>query len=461
MVTFLTFSLIQGQLHNREYWTGLVDNALLKARTRELESAKAAAENANLAKSEFLANMSHEIRTPMTAILGFVENLLDSGLPEADRKDAAATIRRNGEHLLQIINDILDLSKVEAGRLDIERVPCSPHQLMAEVQSLTNVRAVAKGLKLEVQYVGPIPKTIETDPTRLRQVLINIIGNGIKFTEAGTVRTRVRLTYDACPSGVNAAAPLLRFDVVDTGIGICPEHAARLFQPFTQADTSTTREFGGTGLGLAISKRLANMLGGDLTIVDTQPGVGTHMRVTVSTGPLDGVAMLEGGQAFSDTQPAPKRDASGPACPAGAPGKILLAEDGPDNQRLISFVLRKAGYEATVADNGQDAVDLALGAWHKGRPFDVILMDMQMPILDGYDATRRLREQGYGGVIIALTAHAMAADRKKCLGAGCNEFATKPIDRQKLLGLLDEYMSVLHGQGPSEPSRALAAEASR
>ena len=398
----------------------------LEFTNRALRDAKTAAEAASQSKSEFLANMSHEIRTPMTAILGYADLLLDPSLSPGDRLEHAQTVRRNGEHLLTIINDILDISKIEAGKMVVEETRCSPCRIVAEVASLVKVRAAPRGLAFHVEYDGPIPETIRTDPTRLRQILINLLGNAIKFTEIGSVRLITSL--------VPGTKPALRFDVVDTGIGMSADQVAALFRPFTQADTSMARKFGGTGLGLAISKRLGQMLGGDVTVVESQVGVGTRFRVTIATGPLDGVRMLD--DPLSVTVAAPETPpAAGPA-DARLHCRILLAEDGPDNQRLISFLLRRAGAEVAIVDNGQLALEQALAARDRSEPFDVILMDMQMPVMDGYQATTRLRQEGYTGKIVALTAHAMAADRDKCLRAGCDEYLIKPIDRKRLLEVL-------------------------
>ncbi len=400
---------------------------------RTLASAKDQAEQATKAKSEFLANMSHEIRTPMTAILGFAENLLESDSTEADRLSAVHTIRRNGEYLLGIINDILDLSKIEAGKMMVEYIRCEPCQLVAEVVSLVRPRASAKGLDFNVEVLGAIPETIQSDPTRLRQMLINLIGNSIKFTSSGAIRLVVRL--------LDSEDPQLQFDVVDTGRGMNDEQLGKLFQPFTQADSSTTRRFGGTGLGLAISRRLSRLLGGDIVVAETGIGIGTTFRLTVRTGSLDGVAMLDD-PLSAMLIPAKDNVESGPKIVDLRDCKILLAEDGPDNQALISHVLRKAGAEVTVVENGQLAVETALAALHRRRagdpdhPFDVILMDMQMPVMDGYEATGLLRQKGFSTPIIALTAHAMEGDRAKCIRCGCDDYATKPIDRKKLIAMV-------------------------
>jgi signal transduction histidine kinase/ActR/RegA family two-component response regulator len=400
----------------------------------ELERSKDAAESATRSKSEFLANMSHEIRTPITAILGFVEVLLEEQQGDWG-KEELATIQRNGEHLLAIINDILDISKIEARRMTVERIPCSPLQVVADVNSLMHVRSSAKGLALRVEFHTSIPETIQTDPTRVRQILLNLIGNAIKFTEIGEIKLVV--------SFLPGDRPMMQYDVIDMGIGMTEQESKNLFQQFSQAETSTARRFGGTGLGLAISKRLAEMLGGDVTLVQTQPGLGSHFRMTIATGSLEGVAMMEMPNLLTLQESARHaHETIGQKVTPSVllPGSVLLAEDGPDNQRLIAHILKKAGAEVTIVDNGKKAVDTARASAKAGRPFDLILMDMQMPVMDGYEATRALREEGYTGWIVALTAHAMASDRQKCLNAGCNDYATKPIQRKEFFATLAKYI---------------------
>jgi signal transduction histidine kinase/ActR/RegA family two-component response regulator len=381
-----------------------------------------ALEEASRAKSEFLANMSHEIRTPMTAILGYAELLQTGGQSDQEKSEALRVIRRNGEHLLGLINDILDLSKIEAGKMTVERARCSLCQVVADVAALMRVRAAAKHVRLEVEYIFPVPETIESDAMRIRQILVNLVGNAVKFTDTGEVRVLVR------SEALAAGQPLVAVEVKDTGIGLTEEQAARLFQPFTQADGSTTRKYGGTGLGLTISKRLAQMLGGDIAVAGT-PGRGSTFTLTLATGPLEGVRMIA--DAREAVLPSPEEAAVSPLPPLH--GRILLAEDGPDNQRLIAHVLRAAGAEVHVVENGRAAVETVEATARAGGAFAAILMDMQMPEMDGYDATRELRRRGVTTAVIALTAHAMTGDREKCLAAGCDDYATKPINRRALV----------------------------
>ncbi|MCZ6654572.1 MAG: CHASE3 domain-containing protein [Planctomycetota bacterium] len=392
-----------------------------------LRRAMQAASSASQSKSEFLANMSHEIRTPMTAILGFSDLLGEMADMNPACLDYVSTIKRNGAHLIKIINDILDLSKIEAGQLACEIMPCSPHEIINDVASTMRFRAQEKGLQLVVEYSGSIPAVIQTDPTRFKQALINLVGNAVKFTEQGSVRMCAGLigTDDD---------PRFQVEVVDTGIGIPSDRQERIFEPFTQADASTTRTFGGTGLGLTITHRIALLMGGDLAVC-SEPGKGSVFSLSVAAGSLQGVTFLA--EPVTEATPRSSKKASSELPRLDC--RVLLVEDGEDNRRLIAFVLTKAGAEVTVAENGRIGAERALQAADEGSAFDVILMDMQMPVMDGYTATGLLRERGYTGPIIALTAHAMTGDRDKCIRAGCDDFATKPIDRAQLLRLIQKY----------------------
>jgi two-component system sensor kinase len=426
-----------------------LSNAKLERMTTELRQtdeqlrlAKDAAEMANRAKSMFLATMSHEIRTPLTGVLGFTELLL-SGADDDDvsrRMEYLLTIQTCGKHLLCLINDILDLSKIEAGQVEFERLACAPGQLIREVTSLLRVKAIEKGLTLEAQWASPLPAEIQTDPARVRQLLMNLVGNAIKFTERGAVRLVAEVT-------TRYGEPCLKFDVIDSGIGISADKLESIFDPFVQADNSITRRFGGTGLGLTISRRLARGLGGDLT-VRSEVGKGSTFTVYFPTGPLDQAAASE----------APVEDHA--ALHAAAPARwssanlqgacILLVEDGDINRKLVTTVLRRAGADVQTAENGQLGVERALAG-----SFDLILMDMQMPVKDGYTAARELRSRGLATPIVALTAHAMNGDEEKCRQAGCSAYLTKPIEAE---ALLVKVASLIGDRSGGESTGAAAAE---
>lgn len=391
------------------------ENAVL---TQTIVAANASSE----AKSRFLANMSHEIRTPLTAILGFVD-ILSERVTDSDGCEALRTIQSNGEHLLSVLNDILDISKIEAGRLEVERQPYSVAAVLLDVRSLMGQRAQSKGLTLEISLETPIPEVCLGDATRVRQCLYNLVGNAIKFTDRGGVRIEVRTVHDLVPR--------MEVDVVDTGPGIPASEAGRLFGAFTQGNSSTTRRFGGTGLGLAISRELARTLGGDLTLHDSRPGVGSRFRFTFATGPLDDTVSIAPEMLF-DTVPTavvPKPSESTSVLPF----RILVAEDGPDNQRIIRHFLQRRGAEVEVCENGRIAIERAVEAEQDSDPFDLILMDMSMPEMDGYEATERLRAAGFETPIVALTANVMVEDRRRCFEVGCDAFLSKPINRVEFL----------------------------
>ncbi len=384
-----------------------------------VEKACQANEAANRAKSEFLAHMSHEIRTPLNAIMGFTDLLLkgaDEG-DEKERRDYLETIYKSGKHLLELINDILDLSKIEAGRMDIEKIACSPHEIVASVMSVLRVRAKERGLSFTSEWPDGVPEKIQGDPVRLRQLLINLAGNAIKFTDSGSVRIVTRL------AGANGKR-MLAFEVIDTGIGIAADKLGAIFDPFVQADNTVTRRFGGTGLGLAISRRIAAALGGELA-VRSQLGSGSVFTATIDPGPMEGIKFLESPPTDAVAGRDGQRIERKVTLP---PVRVLLVEDGSTNRKLISLVLRRAGAQVTTAENGEIAVNIA-----SKESFDVILMDMQMPVMDGYTATRKLRKLGVSLPILALTAHAMAGDEQKCLRAGCSGYVSKPVDADRLL----------------------------
>ena len=409
----------------------------LEALVRELEKAQAEAQAAIRAKTEFLAAVSHELRTPLTAILGYAEMLLLEGdlarIPPS-RLNAIQTILRNGEYLLQIVNDLLEMAKIETGRLDLEIRDFSLMELLQDVVRLMQVRAESKNLPLRLEVTGPIPKTIRSDPLRLRQILINLLGNAIKFTESGSVRLVVQV-----PKGDDGSCSL-RCEVIDTSIGVPPELCDKIFEPFHRGDPESRRKYSGTGLGLSVSRVFARRLGGDITVI-SEVGLGSNFCLTIPLGPAD---QFEWTSCNSEDLNALPR----PICGSGHPGthqnvtlvaRILLVDDCLDTQRLFAHILSKAGANVTTANNGREAIRMAIQAMVEQRPFDCILLDMQMPDIDGYQVATMLRESGYTAPIIALTANSLPGERERCLTAGCDEFATKPLNRHKLLELVARY----------------------
>ena len=411
---------LKQKILEQEQLTGSLEQMVLE-RTEELSIARDEAVRANQSKSEFLANMSHEIRTPLTAIIGFSESLLDSSQNIDQRIDAIRRITRAGKHLLRVINEILDLSKIEANRLEVEILPVKMVDIFSDVYSLAKLQADEKGLVFKIDCEYPMPETIRTDPVRFKQILINLCNNAIKFTNEGSVQLKVTCDRDK---------EILNVKVIDTGIGLTKEQANKLFKPFSQADTSTTRKYGGTGLGLHLSRQLAKKLGGDLSVESVQD-VGSSFMLTVKTGDLSNVGYIQRCPDFDSYDDGRENLYARPSLH----GCVLLTEDNLDNQRLVTLYLQRLGLDVIIADNGQEA----LNKTHQHQP-DLILMDVQMPVMDGLTATRKLRQQGYNGPIIALTASVMQDEQQRCLDAGCNEICTKPIEHGHFVEVLSDYM---------------------
>jgi PAS domain S-box-containing protein len=397
-----------------------------------LANANRAAESANRSKSEFLANMSHEMRTPMSAILGFADMLLNDPNDENRRKECARIIRRNALHLLELINEILDLAKIEALQMVVEHITFDLPGLLSDVISLMRPRALEKGLGFGVVFEGAIPRLIQSDPMRLRQILINLLGNAVKFSVAGKIDIRIR------DEGAGGPAIVLRIDVIDSGIGIAPELLAQLFQPFKQGDESVSRKFGGTGLGLTISQRLAKLLDGDISVI-SKVGIGSTFSLKIAGGLSAGVETVR--DLTEASLPVYKTDTAAPDIVLS--GRILLVEDGHDNQRLLRLQLEGAGATVISAANGKVAVELATT-----ESFDLILMDIQMPVMDGYAATLELRRRGVKIPIIALTAYAMAEDRAKCIANGCDDYLSKPVREETLLKTVCQHLGYARALAP-------------
>lgn len=412
-------------------------------REREQERLeKELARNSAQAKSQFLANMSHEIRTPLAAIIGYGETLLDPDLNEAEKRGSAETVVRSGRHLLELVNDILDHSKIDANKLDVDVVAVNLPELLDEIRAFFAPRAREKGLDFSIICDYPLPEKIQTDPTRLRQIIINLCGNALKFTENGSISLIIRC---------DRQQETLYARVVDTGIGMKPEQIDRLFDPFAQGSTTISRQYGGTGLGLSISRRLAELLGGNIRVTSTY-GEGSEFEVSISTGKLGDVHFLRNASEFGQ-----RRRAITMVMAPRLSGRILCAEDNELNRRLVSLLVSRTGAELVHVTNGAEALERAIR-----EPFDLILMDIQMPVMNGRDATVALREAGINTPIIALTANVMTEDIAEYRLAGCNEHLAKPIDKRRFYETLARYLTLCPDQGmPGErryTGRVLVAE---
>ncbi len=400
---------------------------LLDARRQELEllDGKRTAEIASRAKSDFLANMSHEMRTPLNGILGMVDLLRDTHL-DAQQREYVATTRLSAQHMLEVVDDLLDFSKIEAGKLVLERIACSPREVVQNVKAIVQQTAANKGVTVACVVDADVPDAVMGDPTRMKQVVLNLVGNAVKFTERGGVEIHVGVT------SVDRARRLL-IEVRDSGIGIEPEKLATIFEKFTQADSSTTRRFGGTGLGLAITRDLVSLMGGTVSAEST-PGVGSAFRIEM---PYE-----------ATIRPPPMRPSTPRAIPADLTGmRALLVEDVEVNRRVMTALLRRLGCTIEVALNGAEAVEAM-----RAGAFDVVLMDCQMPVMDGYEATVAIRALAHpkGAVpIVALTANALADDRERCLAAGMDDFLTKPIQRDQVVSILSRLARSQRRRPPS------------
>ncbi|MDR1383717.1 MAG: response regulator [Planctomycetaceae bacterium] len=414
----------------------------LRRKENALQRAKIEAEDANETKTLFLANMSHEIRTPMSAILGFSDLMYHKELVEEERGRYIGIIRNNARLLLDIINDLLDMTKIESGKIQLEAIPVSPCQVCEDVVSLMRVRANEKNIGMESVYHFPIPDSIITDLARLRQILINLVGNAIKFTTQGKVAVEVRFRES---NGLYH----LEYTVRDTGIGMTEEQMERLFEPFMQADSSINRNFGGTGLGLVISQKFAHLLDGKIDVTST-PGVGSAFTLTIPVLPAEGFRWIEKREEQELSENVRKNESVFQKEIPKRPGKrVLLAEDGIDNQQLFTILLKKMEVDWELAENGQQAVETALRSRETGRMFDLILMDMQMPLMDGYTAMRTLRDNGWNGKIVALTAYAMKGDLERCKEAGANSYICKPVNIGEFILQVAE---ILGNEFPDSPS---------
>jgi len=387
----------------------------------QLQDSNKRLELATKAKSAFLANMSHEIRTPLTSIVGFSEEIATNDRLNEEDKKSLGYIVRSGKHLRKVINDILDISKIEAGKMEVENIEFSLFELINDIKSMLSLQAQEKGLDLKIDCTFPLPDIIFTDFTKLKQILINLIYNAIKFTHKGSIHVQVSMENENNK---------LVISITDTGIGMSEAEVENIFDAFSQADSSTTRKYGGTGLGLSISNLMAEKLGGSL-VVNSKPGEGSQFILSVDSNVTDKTNYIYEMPEDNSTEHIISSVLSTPSLT----GRILLAEDNPNNQALISLLINKTGAQVDIVENGEQAVTQALAG-----NYDLVLMDMQMPIMDGLEATDMLRKSSFNKPVIAITANARKEDIDKCKQAGCNDFLSKPIDREAFFQTLVEHL---------------------
>ncbi len=404
----------------------------LEETKKSLHHAREQAESANRAKSQFLANMTHEIRTPLNSILGFADIMRRGSVSPGDTAEYLEIIVNSGRHLVELVDEVLDVSRVETGRMEIDRQPCELRSVITEVVGLLSPKAAERETALMAQVSDEIPGVITTDRFRLRQILLNLIGNAIKFTSRGSICVDCELRKSNDPSA--EPQQKLAINITDTGIGIAPDRLEAIFEPFVQADSSTTRQYGGTGLGLTLSRSLAELLGGSLTVTSVF-GVGSTFTVIIDPTPMN--------DRFPGTSAAPAvfSEVAAPRLPTQqAPhrGRLLIVDDVVTNRRYLRLLLKRAGFEIVEAENGQKALDAI-----EAQDFDLVLMDLQMPVMDGYQATERLRQSGIEIPVIAVTANAFEASLQKSLKAGCNAWLTKPVDPDALLDEISKQLELV------------------
>ena len=417
------------------------DITTIKEAEFSLRAARDASDAVNRTKTEFVGKVCHEIRTPMSALLGYAD-LLAEELQRPEQIQAIETVKQSGDYVLDLVDDILDLAQIEANRMEVLKEYCCPAAILADVLELLKVQADAKGLSLELEFDGSVPEFIQTDSKRVKQIFVNLVGNAIKFTHTGGVRVVTRLLH------LNSDEPKLQFDIVDSGIGIEQHELHRLFQPYEQlgnGNNDGSRSFAvrGNGLGLPITKQICGLLGADLR-VRSELNQGSTFSVILPAGSLEGVRMLESPKQITDANSPcglPRRNSEQvKRTPTGSVDcRVLLVEDCPDSRRLTAFLMRIAGAQVTVAVDGQQAIAESAAAIAENQPFDLILLDMHLPLVYGYEAVGVIRMDGFTGPIIAVTANAMRGEKERCLATGCDDFLLKPVSQSRVGELVQTY----------------------